>query len=41
MLPGLPGAVIPILAEPTPLQARAPTLFGIKPETTVSGAAIG
>ena len=40
-LPGHPGAVMPMLAEPTPLQARALALLGIKPEQTVPSAGTG
>ena len=40
-LPGHPGAVVPMLPEPTDIQERAKALLGIRPERTVPSAAAG
>ena len=40
-LPGHPGAVVPMVSEPTEIQERAMELIGIKPERTVPSAVAG
>ena len=40
-LPGHPGAVVPMVSEPTEIQERAMELIGIRPERTVPSAVAG
>ena len=40
-LPGHPGAVVPMLSEPTDIQERAMVLLGIRPERTVPSTVAG
>ena len=40
-LPGNPDAIMPLLSEPTPVQARALALLAVTPEKTVPGVGTG